>query len=376
MWVLATVGYSGLGRLVGDLRFTVEASLRGGIDLATVNGRIQQVNGQLYQAVVAKAALGDESHVAERLDVIQKELDAIMADLGKWRDRYAEAAERAKLDEAIEGLGTYKEMIDVVASMLEFDFRGVVKLIGPLETNYRNLTTLIASIIASGVQHAQNHADDSAEAADVMRWVFLGSTLLAAVTVVGFSWGIGRSTTGSIERIAAVTRRLADGKRDVDIDRLARSDELGAIVNSLAVFRENRIKLEQSWEAQQQGNQHREQRTRAMEELVLSLDGEISRTLNRVTAATATLQGAATSLSSVAQATEQQADSVAGAAALASTNVDTVAATAERLSLAIVEIDRQVGESTRVSGDAVTSAQRASELVTGMDDTNSNELRR
>jgi len=67
---------------------------------------------------------------------------------------------------------------------------------------------------------------------------------------------------------------------------------------------------------------------------------------------------------------------VAGAAALASTNVDTVATTAERLSLAIVEIDRQVGESTRVSGDAVTSAQRASELVTGMDDTNSNELRR
>ncbi|QQP91849.1 HAMP domain-containing protein [Skermanella sp. TT6] len=369
MMVVATVGYTGLGRLVGDLRTMVEANLRGGIDLATVSGRIDRVNGHLYQAVVAKAAQGNDARIPERLTAIREELDSIIRDLGTWRDRYAQPQERGKLDEAIEGLGTYREMIDVVESMLEFDFRGVVKLIGPLEENYRKLNVLIAGIIDSGVENARLQADQSATAADLMKFVFLGSTLIAAVAVAGFSWGIGRSTTGSIERIAAVTRRLADGKRDVDIAALSRSDELGAIVESLAVFRDNGIKLDQSWEAQRHEHEQRERRAQAMEQLVLSLDGEISRTLNQVSAATVTLEKAAESLSAVAQQTEHQADSVAGAASQASANVDTVAATAERLSLAIVEIDRQVGESTRVSGQAVTSAQRANDLVTGMDDT-------
>jgi methyl-accepting chemotaxis protein len=202
-----------------------------------------------------------------------------------------------------------------------------------------------------------------------MRLVFLGSTLFAVVAVAGFSWGIGRATTGSIERIAAATRKLADGRRDVDIGSLARDDELGAIVDSLAVFRDNGVKLDQSWEAQRLGHEQRERRAQAMEQLVLSLDGEISRTLNQVTSATETLEGAAGSLSTVAQQTEHQADSVTGAASLASSNVDTVAATAERLSLAISEIERQVGESTRVAGQAVTSAERANDLVTGMDET-------
>ncbi|WP_158045416.1 methyl-accepting chemotaxis protein [Skermanella pratensis] len=369
MMVVATVGYMGLGRLVGDLRTMVEANLRGGIDLATVSGRIDRVNGQLYQTVVAKVAQGNDAHVPERLTAIRSELDSIIRDLAIWRDRYAQSQEREKLDEAVEGLGTYREMIDVVESMLEFDFRGMVKLIGPLEENYKKLNALIAGIIDSGVESARVQADRSATAADLMRLVFLGSTLLAAVAVAGFSWGIGRATTGSIERIAAVTRKLADGEREVDIAALSRSDELGAIVDSLAVFRDNGIKLDQSWEEQKNEHEQRERRAQAMEQLVLALDDEISRTLDQVSSATVTLEKAAGSLSAVAQQTEHQADSVAGAAAQASANVDTVAATAERLSMAIVEIDRQVGESTRVSGQAVTSAQRANDLVTGMDDT-------
>ncbi|EWY41995.1 methyl-accepting chemotaxis protein [Skermanella stibiiresistens SB22] len=369
MIVVATVGYTGLGRLVGDLRMMVEANLRGGIDLATVSGRIDRVNGQLYQTVVAKAAQGTEARLEERLTLIRTELDAIIADLGTWRDRYAQPHEQGRLTEAIEGLATYREMIDVVESMLEFDFRGVVKLIGPLEENYKKLNALIATVIASGVDNARVQADQSATTADLMRLVFLGSTLFAVVAVAGFSWGIGRATTGSIERIAAATRKLADGRRDVDIGSLARDDELGAIVESLAVFRDNGVKLDQSWEAQRLGHEQRERRAQAMEELVLSLDGEISRTLNQVTSATETLEAAAGSLSTVAQQTEHQADSVTGAASLASSNVDAVASTAERLSLAITEIERQVGESTRVAGQAVTSAERANDLVTGMDET-------
>jgi methyl-accepting chemotaxis protein len=48
----------------------------------------------------------------------------------------------------------------------------------------------------------------------------------------------------AVQRIAGATERLSRGENDVDLDRLKRADELGAIVTSLTVFRDNQLHLD------------------------------------------------------------------------------------------------------------------------------------
>jgi len=73
----------------------------------------------------------------------------------------------------------------------------------------------------------------------------------------------------SIGGIADATSALANGDTSRDIDKLARKDELGAIVRSLAVFKENQIHLaqmqaeQQTLQGQQEAMRREQERQRA-----------------------------------------------------------------------------------------------------------------
>ena len=55
----------------------------------------------------------------------------------------------------------------------------------------------------------------------------------------------------AVQRIAGATESLARGDNSVDLDKLMRGDELGAIVRSLTVFRDNQLNLERLREEQE-----------------------------------------------------------------------------------------------------------------------------
>jgi methyl-accepting chemotaxis protein len=68
----------------------------------------------------------------------------------------------------------------------------------------------------------------------------------------------------AIAKIAGATERLAKGDNDIDLNKIMRHDELGAIVQSLGVFKENQIRLtamrqEQEALQAQQDSMRREQ---------------------------------------------------------------------------------------------------------------------
>jgi methyl-accepting chemotaxis protein len=60
---------------------------------------------------------------------------------------------------------------------------------------------------------------------------------------------MARTTSSSIRRIADVTRSLAEGDLSADPSTLRRKDELGSVVDSLDVFKDNAVKVREASEA-------------------------------------------------------------------------------------------------------------------------------
>ena len=90
--------------------------------------------------------------------------------------------------------------------------------------------------------------------------------------------------------------------------------------------------------------------------------------LAEVNQAAETMRSVAESLTGNAERTSQQTTTVAAAAEQASANVQTVATAAEELSASIDEIGRQVGESARITTEAVNHAEYTNAQIKGLAD--------
>src|SRR5690606_24863622 len=108
---------------------------------------------------------------------------------------------------------------------------------------YNSMQATTDEIIQNALQDADEEARASAARANAAMLTLVGVAAFAALLAALFAWIISRSTVGSIRRIASVTHSLAKGELDVDAQALARKDELGAVVDSLGVFRANALEM-------------------------------------------------------------------------------------------------------------------------------------
>ncbi|ABC24036.1 globin-coupled sensor protein [Rhodospirillum rubrum] len=97
-----------------------------------------------------------------------------------------------------------------------------------------------------------------------------------------------------------------------------------------------------------------------------AFEAQVSDMVKAVAASIAEVQDTARTMTAVADQTQAQALTALTAGDEAGANAQTVAAATEQLSASIIEIGRQVGQSTRISGEAVTAARDTDHLVQGL----------
>ncbi len=103
--------------------------------------------------------------------------------------------------------------------------------------------------------------------------------------------------------------------------------------------------------------------TVAMDKLADSFEAAIGEIVDTVSSAATELEASASTLTSTAARGQELTTMVAAASEEASTNVQSVASATEELSSSITEISRQVQESARVAGDAVSQARTTTDRV-------------
>jgi methyl-accepting chemotaxis protein len=191
--------------------------------------------------------------------------------------------------------------------------------------------------------------------------------VFALLAAGGLFFLLGRSIVNPITAMTMAMRKIAEGDTSTTIPALERGDEVGAMAQSVKVFRDNMIEAERL-RGEQDGMkaQADSERKLLMARMADEFERGVRASLDSLAGAASEMQATSRSMSSTASEASQQATSVAAVAEQASVNVQTVAAATEQLSSSVSEIGRQVTQSTEVAGKAVAEANRTNVTVQGL----------
>jgi methyl-accepting chemotaxis protein len=191
------------------------------------------------------------------------------------------------------------------------------------------------------------------------------------VSVVGLllSYGLlGWITLRQVIRpLNAVIRNLdqvAEGNLDISVEATERHDEVGKLMRSLQVFKDNALKVGALQREQKEAEERAEKnRKTAMLKMADDFESSVLSVVKGVAASSTEMQATAQNMSEVAGTTSNQATSVAAATTQASSNVETVASAAEELSASVNEITSHVTDAARMAQQAADECKSTEEMV-------------
>ncbi|MGY2047419.1 methyl-accepting chemotaxis protein [Methylobacterium sp. JK268] len=240
---------------------------------------------------------------------------------------------------------------------------------GPMAAEYRDALAALDATMALNRQFADRARAAAHEAQDGIARFVIAALVVALVLALAASavavWRVVRP----IGQVTAAMRRLSQGDETVAIPGSDRRDEIGAMAETLAVFRDNLVRrraLEEEAELARAGAEA--QRRQAMRDLAGAFERAVGGMLGAVTAAATELEATAQSMTVTASGAAGQAAEAAQAAERASGNVTAVAGAAEELGASVQEIGRQVQGSAGLASAAVAEAGQTSGLVAELRD--------
>jgi methyl-accepting chemotaxis protein len=189
--------------------------------------------------------------------------------------------------------------------------------------------------------------------------------VVVMLTLIGSATFSVLSIARPIRRIGEVLLELAHGNKTVEIPYVGRVDEIGDNARAAQTFKENLIRIEQMEAAQKDLDTAAAAARKAdMIKLADEFQAAIGDIVNTVSSASSQLESAAETLTTTADNAQELSGMVAAASEEASTNVGAVAAAAEEMSVSVVEIGRQVHDSSRIAGEAVKQAEKTDARIT------------
>jgi methyl-accepting chemotaxis protein len=206
---------------------------------------------------------------------------------------------------------------------------------------------------------ALNEAESAQSRARLTGSIAQVMTLLTTAAFLALLYFLfSRRVAAPLTRLSTLVLRLAQGDHTVQVPAAARRDEIGDMADALRVFKDNAIAQRRLESEQANERAARERRSAQVDELTKAFEARVGNLVQSLSNASHDMQGAAQSMSAIAEQTNAQSAAVATAATSASVNVGTVASAAEELSSSIAEIGRQVTQSATIADRAVAEARR------------------
>jgi methyl-accepting chemotaxis protein len=216
---------------------------------------------------------------------------------------------------------------------------------------------------------ALNNAGAAAEtksAADAYGSALVLMTIVfgAAVTLgIGVGIYLIRDVSRGIGSIVTPMQALGKGDLTAQVPHQGEKTEIGAMADTLQVFKEALIAKKAADEAAALDAEAKIERGRRVDNITREFESMIGEIVETVSAASTELEASASTLSATAERAQTLTTAVAAASEEASTNVQSVASATEEMASSVNEISRQVQESARMATDAVDQARRTNDRV-------------
>ncbi|WP_407156969.1 methyl-accepting chemotaxis protein [Bradyrhizobium sp. STM 3557] len=220
---------------------------------------------------------------------------------------------------------------------------------------------LVELVAAYGFEFRNQAEAEVAQSRTTMIGAIVASLVLGLALAIGFAYSLSRP----IVALEKSMIQLADGDFDIVLSGVKRKDEIGRVARAVERFKTLAAQRAQH-EAEsrlEQDQRIAEQRRADMHRLANTFEAAIGEIVKTVAATSNDLEYSASTLTGTADRGRQLAEVVAGASQEASSNVQSVASATEQLSSSVNEISRQVLESARMAGDAVSQARTTTERV-------------
>ena len=212
----------------------------------------------------------------------------------------------------------------------------------------------------TGADKAAQDAADSYASAFMILAAILGAVVIIGV---GVSFYVVRDVSTGIASIVNPMQALGKGDLSADVPHRGETTEIGAMADTLQVFKEALIAKKAADEAAALDAEAKIERGRRVDSITRNFESMIGEIVQTVSSASTQLEASAGTLSSTAARSQELTTLVAAASEEASTNVQSVASATEELSSSVNEISRQVQESARMASDAVGQARVTNDRV-------------
>jgi methyl-accepting chemotaxis protein len=223
------------------------------------------------------------------------------------------------------------------------------------------------NVLKKSIDLNNTGADNAAQsAADSYAFAFMMlAVILGAAVIIGIAVGLYlvRDVSRGIASIVTPMQALGAGDLSAVVPHQGEKTEIGAMADTLQVFKEALIAKKVADEAAAVDAEAKIERGRRVDNITREFESMIGEIVQTVSSASTQLEASAGTLSATAVRSQQLTTTVAAASEEASTNVQSVASATEELSSSVNEISRQVQESARMATDAVGQARVTNDRV-------------
>jgi methyl-accepting chemotaxis protein len=334
-----------------------------------------RVLGDLRAGVITYRNVIREHMLVQTLEekqAMEKTLASVVEGNSKIRATFeqliASPEERAMYSEWVKLWESYKKGTEEVMALSRKAAGQAAREAHELNTKTVNKIGLDAdAVLKKGIDLNNAGADKAAkDAADSYSdaLMMLAAILAAAVIIgIGVSFYLVRDVSSGIASIVAPMQALGKGDLSANVPHQGESTEIGAMADTLQVFKQALIAKKAADEAAAADADAKIERGRRVDGITRNFETLIGEIVQTVSSASTQLEASAGTLSATAERAQEVTTTVAAASEEASTNVQSVASATEELSSSVTEISRQVQESARMASGAVGQARTTNDRV-------------
>ena len=248
-----------------ELQSVVHTDMPNSMRMQKISERITAVHGELYYLLTHTAAKIDADKIETKSKALLSEVDSIRAEVGVARAA-APPALRPQYDKLLQDLKETHDGLDVVTAMMTADFATAVGFAAPFEDQYSKMSGTLHDIVAKTQTETDQQAKATEARSEAAQMISIVAALITLLGAAVIAWFLTMNIRGAVQKIAGATEKLARGDSEVNLETLARKDELGAIVRSLNVFKDNQRHLEQLRQEQESNRSATEEERRRTED--------------------------------------------------------------------------------------------------------------
>jgi methyl-accepting chemotaxis protein len=322
-----------------------------------------------YRNVIREHMLAE---TAEDKEAAEKTLATVVESNAKIRQTYEQlittAEERALYGEWVRLWESYKKGTQEVMALSRQSVGKAPHEAHELNTKTVNKIGIEADAILKKDIDLNNAGADKAgmdAAADYSSAFAMLAAMLGIAIIIGIAVGIYliRDVSRGIASIVMPMQALGSGDLTAQVPHQGEKTEIGAMADTLQVFKQALIAKKAADEAAAQDAEAKIERGRRVDGITRDFESLIGEIVQTVSSASTQLEASAGTLSATAERAQELTTVVAAASEEASTNVQSVASATEEMASSVNEISRQVQESARMANEAVDQARQTNDRV-------------